>query len=144
MRKVTSLHTFHWLYKYLFTAAIMLLSIGLVADECTETASATGDDSDNVTVTISDFSCAGGEDIYAITMDASIGSSCPDWYSYDLLVNGSLVSAGMCNTTGYDLTPYMPITSVSIVSNDEDDYSDGITLTLTLNISYGEIGRAHV
>ena len=103
---------------------------------CSETLSQSGHDSDPVIVTNNTFSCTGGGTITAMTLDATIGGYCPSWYSYDIIVNGTTIATQQCNQTGYDLTSYLPISSVSIQSNDEDNYSDNITLELTLNITY--------
>lgn len=102
---------------------------------CTETATASGSDNSNTTAQITSFPCATGT-ITAVSLDASIGTWCQDWYSYDIVVNGSTVAANQCNQTGFDLTPYLPLTSVAIVSNDEDDWGDNVTLNLTVNITY--------
>src|SRR5690606_5081339 len=102
---------------------------------CTDTATASGSDNSNTTAQITSFPCATGT-ITAASLDASIGTWCQDWYSYDIVVNGSTVAANQCNQTGFDLTPYLPLTSVAIVSNDEDDWGDNVTLNLTVNITY--------
>ncbi len=135
MKKVTN--SFHWRIISALFAIFFLASTGLMADICTESTSGSGYDSDQVTLTISSFPCAGGETITAMTMDASVGYFCDSWYSYDILVNGSTIATGQCDQTGYDLTAYLPITSVSIVSVDEDNYPDYVEMELTLNITFG-------
>jgi hypothetical protein len=109
------------------------------ADTCDQSNSASGNDDDPVIVTISSFSCTGGGTITAITLDASIGEYCPDpdnWYSYNIIVNGSTILTDQCDQTGLDLSTYMPITSVAVQSSDDDEYSDPITLSLTLHITF--------
>ncbi|MDB4534775.1 gliding motility-associated C-terminal domain-containing protein, partial [Vicingaceae bacterium] len=104
---------------------------------CQETATATGQDDAATTVTINNFSCVpAGSDITGMTMDADIGGNCPNWYTYDIIINGTSQFTAQCNQTGLDLTPFLPINSVEIVSNDEDAFSDGVTMNLILNISY--------
>lgn len=139
MKRFTNVFYFQKFSRFIFLGLVFMLYSSVNAAECTETVTVEGDDADNVAATIDAFPCANGEEILAMTMDAIIGFNCPSWYSYDLYVNGALVEAGLCNETGYDLSEFLPITSVSIVSNDEDDYADGITLTLTLHIIYGEL-----
>ncbi len=125
-----------WLINLFVLALFSVYSTNVSADTCTETGSASGYDSDPVTVTIDTFPCVGAGTITAITLDATIGSYCTSWYSYNIYVNGNLIASDQCNQTGYDLSSYLPITSVAIQSVDEDVYSDLITLDLTLNITY--------
>ncbi len=103
---------------------------------CSSTASAGGSDSDPVTVTVNDFSCATGT-IVSATLDASIGPDCSfGWYSYSVIVNGTTILTAQCDQTGIDLTPYLPLTSVVLVSSDDDAFTDPITLTATVNLTY--------
>lgn len=136
MKKVTRFIIFKLRLLSVLLALLFVAGNVLTAAECTETNSATGNDSDPVTVTINSFPCVGGGTITAMTMDASIGTFCPSWYSYDILVNGSTIATDQCDQTDFDLTAYLPITEVSIVSNDMDVWPDFITLELTLNITY--------
>ena len=106
------------------------------ADTCDQIGSASGNDDDPVIVTINSFPCTGGGTITGMSLDATIGDDCPGWYSYSVIVNGSTILTNQCNQTGLDLTSYLPITSVVIQSVDEDEYSDPITLSLTLHITY--------
>jgi hypothetical protein len=107
---------------------------------CQVTATASGTDASGVTATVSNFSCATGE-VTSATMNASIFSAsgtswCPQWYNYSIFVNGNLVAANQCNVTGFDLTPYLPLTSVSIVSADTDNFSDAMTMNLAVTLNY--------
>jgi len=103
---------------------------------CTETESQSGPDSGPTTATISSFPCTTGGTITGMTLDANIGSSCPSWYSYNIIVNGVTIETSQCNQTGYDLSGYLPISSVSIQSVDEDAFSDNVNMVLTLYVSY--------
>lgn len=103
---------------------------------CSTTASASGTDNSNVTATVTNFSCTGGAPILGATLDATIGGFCPSWYVYSIIVNGNVVATQQCNQTGFNLTPYLPLTSVSIVSFDNDNFGDFVTLNLTVNIQY--------
>lgn len=112
------------------------LTASLPSVTCSSTASAGGSDSDPVTVTVNDFSCATGT-IVSATLDASIGPDCSfGWYSYSVIVNGSTILTAQCDQTGIDLTPYLPLTSVVLVSSDDDAFTDPITLTATVNLTY--------
>ena len=118
---------------------MMVLLLGplfMYADVCTETNSASGTDDGPTVVTISSFPCTGGAPITGMTLNGTIGSYCPSWYTYNIIVNGTTVATNQCNQTGYDLTAYLPITSVSLQSVDMDAYADGVTLVLALNITY--------
>ncbi len=121
---------------YISVLLLIFLTSEAVADNCTESGSANGFDSDAVTVTINSFNCVGYGTITAMSLDASIGDDCPYWYDYYISVNGVLIDSGQCNQASYDLTSYLPITSVSIISRDADDVGDYIYLNLTLNITY--------
>jgi hypothetical protein len=106
--------------------------------QCTETATASGQDDDPTEATISSFPCTGGGNITAMTLDGTIGSNCGTWYDYNIIVNGTEIETGQCTQTGYDLSAYLPISSVTLQSVNLDSYSDDVTLTLTLHISYEE------
>lgn len=105
---------------------------------CSVSATASGTDNTGVTATANDFSCVGAGIVTNATLDASIGGNCPAWYFYSVVVNGTTVATQQCNQTGFDLTPFLPLTSVSIVSADSpsDGLGDFVTLNLTLNLTY--------
>jgi hypothetical protein len=112
-----------------------------VSGNCSVTATASGPDINNVSATVSDFSCALAP-ITAATLNATIGANCPAWYSYNIVVNGVTVATNQCNQTGFDLTPYLPLTSVSIVAqNTPGDSQDNVTLNLTVNITYSGVAN---
>jgi hypothetical protein len=103
---------------------------------CSSVATASGFDDAATTATVTDFSCAAGT-ITSASLNASIGANCPAWYYYSIVVNGITVATNQCNQTGFDLTPYLPLTSVAIVSeNNPLDSQDNITMNLTVNINY--------
>ncbi|MFN6083399.1 MAG: hypothetical protein ACK476_00550, partial [Fluviicola sp.] len=101
---------------------------------CTINASASGNDNTAVTATVNNFSCATGP-ITSASLNASIGANCPFWYDYDILINGTTLISGQCNQTNFNLTPYLPLTSVSIISND-NDIPDFVTLNLSVTVNY--------
>tara|TARA_B100000809_G_scaffold9521_1_gene9028 strand:+ start:14747 stop:18493 length:3747 start_codon:yes stop_codon:yes gene_type:complete len=111
-------------------------------DICIDNVSVSGDDDDAATVaTITNFSCVPSSGVIsAMTLDATIGGFCgaTSWYSYDIIINGVTQFTQQCDQTALDLTPFLPITSVSIDANDEDAFSDNVTLDLTLNITYSD------
>lgn len=110
-----------------------------VEETCQQTATVTGQDNSPSTIaTINNFTCVpAGAPITGVFLDASFtGSQCPNWYSYDIIVNGVTQFTQQCNQTGLDLSAFLPITSVSVSSNDEDNFGDNVTLNLTLNIVY--------
>ena len=102
---------------------------------CVSNASASGPDNSGVTATINDFSCVTGTPVSA-TLSATIGNQCTNWYSYDIIVNGVTVATNQCNQSNFDLAPYLPLTSVSVVSVDEDVFADNVTMNLTVTITH--------
>jgi hypothetical protein len=111
------------------------LGFSTTALSCSSSATASGTDNAGVTATVNNFSCAAGT-ITSATLNASIGGTCPSWYSYSIIVNGVTVATNQCNQTGFNLTPYLPLTSVSIVSQDNDAFGDAVTMNLTVNLNY--------
>ncbi|MFZ9027588.1 MAG: T9SS type A sorting domain-containing protein [Crocinitomicaceae bacterium] len=126
--------------KLLLTFSLLFGVVGMSkADICqTPTSTASGTDNSNVTATVTDFTCVGANPIVAATLDASIGTQCTVWYWYDILVDGVTVATQQCNQTGFDLTAYLPFTSVSIVSfdNPADGIGDNVTMVATVNLTY--------
>lgn len=103
---------------------------------CTSNATASGLDNSAVTATVNNFSCVTGTPQNA-SMNASIsGSFCGAWYSFNIIVNGTTVASNQCSLSNFNLTPYLPLTSVSIVSNDLDAYGDNVTLNLTVTVNH--------
>lgn len=127
------------LYKKLIGLGFISLSIfnSASGQTCQENSSVSAQDDSNPIVNISSFPCTGGGAITAMTMDASIGTNCGSgWYSYDVVVNGGTILTSQCDQTGLDLSAYLPITSVEIQGHDDDAWSDAVTLSLTLDITY--------
>ena len=104
---------------------------------CQESASQNGLDANNTTASIIGFPCVpNGASITSVLMDGYIGNVCTGWYDYDIVIDGVTVLTGQCNQTNLDLSSFLPFSAVEIVSNDNDNYPDGITMELILNISY--------
>jgi hypothetical protein len=130
-------------YNYCSTAPSMPVSAQLPppttnTGSCSATATASGNDGSSVTATVNNFSCAPTA-IVSASLNASIGQYCAlyGWYSYNVVVNGSTILTGLCDQNNIDLTPYLPLTSVSIVSNDDDGYPfDFVNMSLTVTVSY--------
>ncbi|MCB9360549.1 MAG: gliding motility-associated C-terminal domain-containing protein [Flavobacteriales bacterium] len=115
-------------------------SITPLSFSCQETASVSGQDDGGTSTLINTFSCVSGGTITGMSLDASIGTNCggPNWYLYDIYINGTLAFSDQCDQTGLNLNAFLPITSVELRAKDDpaDGFSDFITLDLTLNITY--------
>jgi len=122
------------IFAFFYFAGLSLI----FADNCQESSSEMGNDDDPVVVTISSFPCVSGGTITDLTMDATIGETCPEGYAYDVYINGSgtPIATDLCDEFGYDLTSYLPITSVTLESKDTDEFSEEIELSLTLYFTY--------
>ncbi len=70
----------------------------------------------------------------------NLGGFCPSWYSFDLEINGSTVAEDLCSINAVDLSFYNVdinnLTSVKVLTEDEDNVSDNLTLTATLDLTY--------
>jgi gliding motility-associated-like protein len=124
---------------------ILPLEIQGSTSSCIETASSNGQDDNPATVTtINNFSCVPTSGVIsAMTLDGTIGGNCPNWYTYDIIINGVTQFTQQCDQVALDLTPFLPITSVSIDANDEDGFGDNVTLDLALNITYSDFPYAY-
>jgi hypothetical protein len=122
-------------YDFCGSASPMEIEIEeVVQTTCNLTASGNGPDNQLV-VEINDFSCITGTVQSALLNVAYTGTFCGSWYNYDIIVNGVEVASAQCNQTGFDLTPYLPLTSVQIVSNDLDNFTDNVTLNMSIDVN---------
>lgn len=121
-------------YAYCGSASPMDIQIEVPAQTpCNLSASGSGPDNALV-VQLNNFSCITGN-VQSATLNAAYtGTFCGSWYNYDIIVNGVEVASAQCNQTGFDLTPYLPLTSVQIVSNDIDNFIDQVTINLSINV----------
>lgn len=121
-------------YAYCGSASPMDIQIEVPAQTpCNLSASGSGPDNALV-VQLNNFSCITGN-VQSATLNAAYtGTFCGSWYNYDIIVNGVEVASAQCNQTGFDLTPYLPLTSVQIVSNDIDNFIDPVTINLSINV----------
>ncbi|MDC0296990.1 hypothetical protein OAK92_00300, partial [Crocinitomicaceae bacterium] len=109
---------------------------GMGGSTCTTpTVTATGDDYLNVTANI-DLSCASGYSITAATLDFSTVANCTAWSYFDVVVNGTTVSTGICDANGFDLSPFLPLNSVQVISQDNDGWIDPVEISAFVNLQY--------
>lgn len=127
---------------YLLFLFALTLSFYSSAAVCTVSDTQSGTDQSGFSATVTNFSCSAPNTLLSVTMDASIGSNCTTGggglYYYDIYVNGALVASAQCDQLGFDLMPYMPLTSVSIVAVDDpaDGGLDAVTLDLKVHMTY--------
>lgn len=119
------------------TAQIPVLSGPQIFNQTTTLA---GTDNANVTSTVNVTGITGP--VSSAVLNASIGTNCivggGSWYYYSIIVNGTTVATQQCNQTNFDLTPYLPLTSVSIVSFDDpaDGFGDAVTMVCNVVINF--------
>jgi PKD repeat protein len=103
---------------------------------CPLTASGAGYDQPGFEISITDFSCAAGNMNTAV-LSFNIQGNCPNWTLADLIVNGNIVSPGICSTQGFDLAPYFPLTSVTVraYDNPTDNYNDYLSISMSIGIN---------
>ncbi|MDB4104808.1 T9SS type A sorting domain-containing protein [Salibacteraceae bacterium] len=103
---------------------------------CSQSASTSGTDCTNPTATITP-PCGFGN-VSAVTMNAGSGFTtwCPNWYDYDLIIDGATVVTGLCSETGYNLMAYWPFTTIAVAAQDNDGFCDFVTMNLTINMTY--------
>ena len=109
---------------------------GLGGSSCTTpTVTATGDDYLNVTANI-DLSCAAGYPLVSATLDFTTIATCTGWSYFEIVVNGVTVATNLCDAAGFDLTPFFPLNSVQVVSQDNDGWIDPVTITAFVQLQY--------
>lgn len=127
---------------YLLLICSFFVSVSSFAAICTVSDSQSGTDQSGFSATVTNFNCAAPNTVISATMDASIGPNCTmgggNLYYYDIYVNGALVASAQCDQLGFDLTPYLPLTSVSIQAVDDpaDGNLDAVTLNLDVHLTY--------
>lgn len=121
----------------LFLILLTFPFLGFTQQTCVQTATASGLDSAPTLCTINPVNCQGAGIISAVSMDASIGNACMfGWYYYNLKVDGVTVATYMCDVTNYDLSSYLPFSSVTLESADQNFIGNNITLNLSLSVTY--------
>ena len=111
--------------------ALLLSSANSWACNCLVNAAATGYDVNQVAATITHFSCT-GEPITAATVNYWFNTGSCTSSNIKIIVNGSQVATGVCANGTFDLTPYLPLNSVSVVAFDTDSYSDSVSLEMNV------------
>ena len=122
---------------------LMVFLFGTIAhaDVCTQTFSGSGQDDDPTIVTVvpSDLSCTVGGAITGIIFKNAAGSmtnsNCGSWYQFHLLVDGIEVAVG-CATDLNGTSISSGFSTIELRSEDLDAYSDGVTLTFDLEVTY--------
>ncbi|MDC0858201.1 hypothetical protein OAP72_02515, partial [Flavobacteriaceae bacterium] len=108
-----------------------------------------GTDQDGAATPI-DFSCVpAGNDVtnvvvndftshYFSSTGTTTGCTSSGWYDWDIIVNGSVVAAGVCGTgiEGFDYSAYAPISSVAFEINDTDVWNDNVYMDIDATLSY--------
>ena len=127
---------------YLLLFCLIIGSVNLHATVCTASATQFGTDQSGFTATVTNFNCASPNTIVGASLDASIGANCSfgggSLYYYNIYVNGLLVAIAQCDQFGFDLTPYLPLSSVSIEAADDpaDGNPQAVTLNLDVHLTY--------
>lgn len=122
--------------KLVLTAVALISSTAYsIACNCQMNASASGSDFDFPTATIDNFVCTAGT-INSATLNWSIQGVCA-YSNVRIIVDGVQVANGLCGSGTFDLTPYLPLSSVQVVGydNPSDQIPDYITVNaiVTLN-----------
>ena len=121
--------------------SLFLVGTFLYGDVCTQTFSGNGQDDDPTTVTVvpGDISCTGGGTITNVVYKNSAGSltnsNCGSWYQFHLKVDGAEVAVG-CAADLDGTVISAGFSTIELTSEDLDAYSDGVTLTFDLEVTY--------
>lgn len=122
--------------KSLITLALVLVSASYsIACNCVVNASASGIDMVGVPATITNFSCTGGP-VTGAVLSFSHTANC-SWSTCNVIVNGVQVATNVCSSTNFNLTPYLPLTSVQVVGvdNPTDNIMDNITVNMSIQLT---------
>lgn len=129
-------------FTLLMFIAFIGFSIGVNAQTCNQTFTASGLDDDPTVVSIipSDITCNSGGAITGITIVNAAGSltnaNCGGWYTFDLIVDGTpIVTDGCAADINNSVIP-TTFSSIVVSSNDIDVWSDGVTITFDLEVAY--------
>jgi len=126
--------------KILILTILMVLFVSMVfAQSETFTNSGSGYDSDPVVVSITTTGLPAGATITDTRITTSMGSYVPSWYTMHLTI-GSTAYNEVGNLTDASYTDLNGLTpnghTITITSEDTDDYSDTITMNLSVTIHY--------
>ena len=130
------------------TAVLSVFAYSLLSAQgtCDYTDASYGSDLSNNYVEFDSFDCVDSvansyitEAIVDFSHDGSTWA-CTGWYSFDLEVNEEIVASNLCSIDSVDLSTYgldvNNLSSVKIVSNDQDGWNDNMTITAGLQLTY--------
>jgi len=111
---------------------------------CTQTFTVSGQDDDPTVLTINaaDLNCNGGDPATSLQLINAAGSLTSgfcssdgsSWYGFDLQVDGGAVITGCAaDFNNVDITGF---TTLTITSHDDDVYSDGVTITIDVEVTF--------
>ncbi len=118
----------------------LLMYLAGYGQSCTQSSSASGDDCDNFTTSVTINCAPAGATITGIDVTGTIGSYCPSWYKYDIYLDGTWYYS-YCNGTNSfsDLNGNVANgTVIYLRSWDNDVYCDYVTLSLEVTVYYTE------
>ncbi|MBN2681561.1 MAG: hypothetical protein JXR58_03580 [Bacteroidales bacterium] len=121
-----------------FLSIIWTINTSVYSQSCTQTATTSGLDCDNIIAAVTINCAPAGATITGVSITASIGANCPAWYTFDIYLDGT-ISYFYCNGTYTFSTLNGNIangTVIGIYSYDENFNCDAITLNLSVTVSY--------
>jgi hypothetical protein len=131
--------------KIVLALCLLVLTLSIGAQSiCTQTFSVSGQDDDPTVLTINstDLTCNGSDPITAIRLinpqGALASSNCSTdgsgWYGFQLIIDGvgPILRCGP-DLDNIDITGF---TNLTITSQDDDNFSDGITITIDVEVTY--------
>ncbi|MGX7666175.1 T9SS type A sorting domain-containing protein [Flavobacterium pedocola] len=129
----------------IFTLFLILTGWQLFAQStCTQTFTVSGDDDGPTVLTInaSDLTCFGTNAVTSMKLTNAAGSLTSgfcaadgsSWYGFDLSIDGGNVITGCAND--FNEVSITGFGSLTITSHDDDAYSDGITITIDVEVTF--------
>jgi hypothetical protein len=125
--------------KLLLLSLVLLHALFVTAQlDVTYSDSQSGTDAGPTVATVT-FDVLPGTTITDIEITASIGGKCPSWYVYHLDLDGTLYE-DLCNMTAASYSDLngeeVNGQTITITSEDTDNYTDNITLSLSVKVYY--------
>ncbi len=129
------------------TTVLSVFAYSLLSAQGTCSYSESASGPDNVTaVEFDDFDCVDTVTNSFITLAelnvGTIGSWCPNWYLFDIEVNGAIIAEDLCSLPTTDLSTYNVdvnnITSLKVISKNApgDLVGDNVNINATLDLTY--------
>jgi len=111
---------------------------------CTQTFTVSGSDDDPTVLTINaaDLNCNGANPATSMKLTNAAGSltsgfcssDASSWYGFDLSIDGGPITTGCAGDfNDIDITGF---TTLTITSHDDDAYSDGVTITIDVEVTF--------